>query len=92
MAIQLGHIAPDFEQDSTEGKISLHHHRLGNSRGVLLQLADARKVTTPLNWTNRTPVMIAPSLSNEDARQRFPGGWKELKPYLRVVEQPPLPR
>jgi alkyl hydroperoxide reductase subunit AhpC len=57
-----------------------------------LQLTDAHKVTTPVNWTDGTPVIIAPSLSNEDARQRFPGGWKELKPYLRVVEQPPLPR
>ncbi len=57
-----------------------------------LQLTDAHKVATPVNWTDGTPVIIVPSLSNEDARQRFPGGWKELKPYLRVVEQPPLPR
>jgi thioredoxin-dependent peroxiredoxin len=57
-----------------------------------LQLTDAHKVATPVNWTDGDPVIIAPSLSNEDARQRFPGGWKELRPYLRVVEQPPLPR
>jgi thioredoxin-dependent peroxiredoxin len=49
-------------------------------------------VTTPVNWTDGKPVIIAPSVSNEEARQRFPGGWTELKPYLRVVEQPPLPR
>jgi thioredoxin-dependent peroxiredoxin len=57
-----------------------------------LQLTDAHKVATPVNWTDGKPVIIAPSLSNEEAKQRFPGGWKELKPYLRVVDQPPLPR
>jgi len=57
-----------------------------------LQLTDAHKVATPVNWTNGEPVIILPSVSNEDAKARFPGGWKELRPYLRVVEQPPLPR
>jgi alkyl hydroperoxide reductase subunit AhpC len=57
-----------------------------------LQLTDAYKVSTPANWTDGKPVIIAPSLSNEEAQKRFPGGWTELKPYLRVVEQPPLPR
>jgi thioredoxin-dependent peroxiredoxin len=57
-----------------------------------LQLTDAHKVATPVNWTDGQPVIIAPSLSNEEAKQRFPQGWKELRPYLRVVEQPPLPR
>lgn len=56
-----------------------------------LQLTDAHKVATPVNWTNGKPVIIAPSLSDEDAKQRFPQGWKTLKPYLRVVEQPKLP-
>ncbi len=55
-----------------------------------LQLTDAHKVATPVNWTDGKPVIIVPSLSNEEAKQRFPGGWKELKPYLRVVDQPPL--
>jgi thioredoxin-dependent peroxiredoxin len=57
-----------------------------------LQLTDAHKVATPVNWTDGKPVIIVPSLSNEEAKQRFPGGWKELKPYLRMVDQPPLPR
>jgi thioredoxin-dependent peroxiredoxin len=57
-----------------------------------LQLTDAHKVATPVNWTDGKPVIIVPSLSNEEAKQRFPGGWKELKPYLRIVDQPPLPR
>jgi len=57
-----------------------------------LQLTDAYKVSTPANWTDGKPVIIAPSLSNEEAHKRFPGGWTELRPYLRMVDQPPLPR
>jgi thioredoxin-dependent peroxiredoxin len=56
-----------------------------------LQLTDAHRVATPVNWTEGQPVIIVPALSNEQAKQRFPNGWKELKPYLRVVEQPKLP-
>ena len=57
-----------------------------------LQLTDAHKVATPANWQDGDKVIIVPSLSNEDAAKRFPGGWTELKPYLRMVDQPPLPR
>jgi alkyl hydroperoxide reductase subunit AhpC len=56
-----------------------------------LQLTDAHKVATPVNWTNGQPVIIVPSLSDADAKERFPGGWKTLKPYLRMVDQPKLP-
>jgi alkyl hydroperoxide reductase subunit AhpC len=57
-----------------------------------LQLTDAHRVATPVNWTDGKPVIIAPSLSDEEAKKRFPQGWKTLKPYLRIVEQPKLPR
>lgn len=57
-----------------------------------LQLTDAHKVATPVNWTDGQPVIIVPSLSDAEAKQRFPQGWKALKPYLRMVEQPKLPR
>jgi thioredoxin-dependent peroxiredoxin len=57
-----------------------------------LQLTDAHKVATPVNWTDGQKVIIVPSLSDEDAKARFPNGWTTLKPYLRVVDQPPLPR
>jgi len=57
-----------------------------------LQLTDAHKVSTPANWTDGKQVIIAPSMSDEDAKVRFPNGWTELKPYLRMVDQPPLPR
>jgi thioredoxin-dependent peroxiredoxin len=55
-----------------------------------LQLTDAHKVATPVNWTNGQPVIISPSVSDADAKERFPQGWKTLKPYLRVVDQPKL--
>ena len=51
-----------------------------------LQLTDNEKVSTPVNWVPGEPVIISPSLTEEQARERFPQGWKELKPYLRMVE------
>jgi alkyl hydroperoxide reductase subunit AhpC len=53
-----------------------------------LQLTDREKVATPVNWEPGEPVIIPPSVSNEQAKARFPQGWKELKPYLRVVQLP----
>lgn len=53
-----------------------------------LQLTDNHKVATPANWKDGEDVIIVPALSNDDAKTLFPKGWKELKPYLRVVEQP----
>ncbi|HSW13872.1 MAG TPA: peroxiredoxin [Solimonas sp.] len=53
-----------------------------------LQLTDRYKVATPVNWKQGEDVIIVPSVSNDDARKLFPQGWKELKPYLRVVPQP----
>ncbi|MDT3380459.1 peroxiredoxin [Labrys neptuniae] len=51
-----------------------------------LQLTDAQKVSTPVNWEPGQPVIISPSLSDEAARERFPQGWTTLTPYLRVVQ------
>lgn len=56
-----------------------------------LQLTDGHKVATPVNWKDGDDVIIVPSLSDEDAKIRFPAGWKTLKPYLRMVKQPKLP-
>lgn len=53
-----------------------------------LQLTAKYKVATPANWNQGDDVIIVPSMSTEDAKKAFPGGWKELKPYLRVVKQP----
>jgi alkyl hydroperoxide reductase subunit AhpC len=53
-----------------------------------LQLTDRHKVATPVNWRFGDDVIIAPSVSSDDASRLYPGGWKEKRPYLRVVKQP----
>ncbi len=53
-----------------------------------LQLTANYQVATPVNWTDGEDVIIVPAVSDEDAKAKFPGGWKTLKPYLRVVPQP----
>jgi alkyl hydroperoxide reductase subunit AhpC len=55
-----------------------------------LQLTDTFKVATPVNWKQGDDVIIVPALSDDEAKLRFPKGWKTLKPYLRVVKQPEL--
>ena len=52
------------------------------------QLTAKHTVATPVNWKQGEDVIIPPSVSDEQAKQRFPNGWKALKPYLRVVPQP----
>jgi alkyl hydroperoxide reductase subunit AhpC len=53
-----------------------------------LQLTAKHSVATPVDWKSGDDVIIVPSLSDADAKQKFPAGWKTLKPYLRVVKQP----
>ena len=53
-----------------------------------LQLTAKHKVATPSDWKQGEDVIIVPSVSDADAKVAFPGGWKTLKPYLRVVPQP----
>jgi thioredoxin-dependent peroxiredoxin len=53
-----------------------------------LQLTANYSVSTPVDWNNGDDVIIAPAISNEDAKGKFPKGWKELKPYLRLTPQP----
>ena len=53
-----------------------------------MQLTSTHKVATPANWKNGNDVIIVPSVSDEEAKERFPDGWNTLKPYLRVVKQP----
>ena len=53
-----------------------------------MQLTVEHKVATPANWKNGEDVIIVPSVSNDDAKEMFPDGWKTVKPYLRVVKQP----
>ena len=53
-----------------------------------MQLTAKYKVATPANWKQGDDVIIAGSVSDEDAKTLFPGGWKAPKPYLRVTKQP----
>jgi alkyl hydroperoxide reductase subunit AhpC len=53
-----------------------------------MQLTAAHKVATPVNWENGDDVIIVTSVSDEEAKQKFPDGWKAPKPYLRIVPQP----
>ena len=52
------------------------------------QLTAKHKVATPVNWKQGEDVIIVPSVSDDDARKKYPGGWKAPKPYLRIVPQP----
>jgi len=52
------------------------------------QLTAKHQVATPVNWKQGDDVIIVPSVSDEQARQKFPQGWKAQKPYLRIVPQP----
>ena len=53
-----------------------------------MQLTAKHKVATPVNWRQGDDCIILPAVSNDDAKPLFPDGWKEVKPYLRVVKQP----
>jgi alkyl hydroperoxide reductase subunit AhpC len=53
-----------------------------------LQLTANHSVATPVNWKDGEDVIIVPAVSDEDAKAKFPKGWKTLKPYLRVTPQP----
>lgn len=55
-----------------------------------LQLTAGYKVATPANWQHGGDVIIVPAVSNDEAKDLFPGGWDEQKPYLRVTKQPNL--
>jgi len=53
-----------------------------------IQLTAKHQVATPVNWKPGQDVIIAPSVSDDDAKKKYPDGWKTIKPYLRVVAQP----
>jgi alkyl hydroperoxide reductase subunit AhpC len=53
-----------------------------------LQLTAKHKVATPVNWKHGEDVIIAGSVSDDDAKKTYPGGWKAPRPYIRIVPQP----
>ena len=52
------------------------------------QLTAKHAVATPVNWKPGQDVIIPPAVTDEQAKQKYPAGWKTLKPYLRIVPQP----
>ena len=52
------------------------------------QLTASHQVATPVNWKQGEDVIIVPSVSDEDAKKKYPDGWNAPKPYLRIVPQP----
>ena len=57
-----------------------------------LQLTAAHKVATPVNWKSGEDVIIAGSVSDEDAKKQYPAGWQAPRPYIRIVPQPVAPK
>ena len=53
-----------------------------------IQLTAKHNVATPVNWQNGDDVIIPPAVSDDQAKTKYPDGWKTLRPYLRVVAQP----
>src|SRR5213595_3219580 len=53
-----------------------------------LQLTAQYSVATPVNWKDGDDCIIVPAVTNEQAKEKFPAGWKEVKPYLRITPQP----
>ncbi len=53
-----------------------------------IQLTAREQVATPANWEQGGDVIILPSVSNDEAKKKYPGGWKSPRPYLRIVPQP----
>jgi thioredoxin-dependent peroxiredoxin len=96
MALQIGETAPDFEVETTEGRLRFHEW-LGDSWGVLFShpkdftpvcTTAKHKVATPVNWKRGDDGIIAGSVSDDEARAKYPQGWKSPRPYIRIVPQP----
>ena len=63
--------------------------RRGAARcSIRCQLTAKHQVATPVNWKHGEDVIIVPAVSDEQAKAKFPNGWKAPKPYLRIVPQP----
>jgi thioredoxin-dependent peroxiredoxin len=83
-------IAPD----KTIKAMLIYPMSTGRNFAEVLRLLDSCQLTasfmvaTPVNWQQGEAVIIVPSLSDEAAREKFPGGWDTIKPYLRMVPQP----
>ena len=76
-----------------QGSVTLEQLRETEDREILrvldsMQLTAKHKVATPANWQQGDDVIILPSVSDDEAKQKYADGWKTVKPYLRIVPQP----
>lgn len=85
MALRIGDKAPDLTAETTQGRTAATNATV---RTVYLIGPDKLIKATPVNWKQGEDVIIVPAVSDDEARERFPQGWKTLKPYLRVAPQP----
>ena len=53
-----------------------------------MQMTAKHQVATPVHWKHGDDVIIVPAVTDEMAKEKYPDGWKTLKPYLRLVKQP----
>jgi alkyl hydroperoxide reductase subunit AhpC len=77
--------APNFTAETSQGTINFDEVlRVVDS----LQLTANHKVATPVNWKQGDDVIISPAVSDDEAKQTYPSGWRAPRPYLRIVPQP----
>src|SRR5438067_7536889 len=90
---KLYNMLPADAGDSSEGRTAANNATVRNFDEILrvldsMQLTAKHKVATPVNWKNGDDVIILPAVTDEEAKQKYPAGWKSPKPYLRIVPQP----
>jgi thioredoxin-dependent peroxiredoxin len=77
--------AVDIEE--TQGH-KVKYPMIGDPELDSMQLTAKHKVATPVNWKQGDDVIILPAVSDDEAKQIYPSGWKAPRPYLRIVPQP----
>ena len=88
MPLRIGDDAPDFKL------ILTYPMSTGRNFDEVLRVLDSMQLTakhrvaTPVNWKQGEDVIIVPAVTDEEAKAKFPKGWKALKPYLRLTPQP----
>jgi hypothetical protein len=90
-------LSPGFWNDNDKAQVVLRKRATVEVKLELAPLknwnelatSDAKhKVATPVNWKGGEDVIIAGSVNNEEAKDKYPGGWKAPKPHLRIIPQP----
>ena len=84
MSLRINDVAPNFTAETTQGIIDFHD-RIGDGWAILFSHP---KDFTLVNWKHGDDVIISGSVTDEQARAKYPSGWKAPKPYLRIVPQP----